>query len=199
MWDVRRCQMWEDVRRCQMWEDVRCEKMWEDVRCEKMSDVRRCEKMSDVRRCQMWEDVRRCEKMSDVSRCQMWEDVRRCEKMSDVRRCQMWEDVRRCQMWEVVRRYHMWEDLLYVDLFTPPSFWKTLRSDALGKNTSLKKKNTASPPQQLWETSCIVSLRAERNCTSDFRRSMTSGASGRFSSARLWRGFWRHLAVKSEG
>ena len=98
-----------------MWEDVRCEKMWEDVRCEKMSDVRRCEKMWDVRGCQMWEDVK-CEKM--------WEDVT-CEKMSDVRRCQMWEDVRRCQIWEVVRRYHMWEDLLYVDLFTPPSFWKT--------------------------------------------------------------------------
>ena len=26
------------------------------------------------------------------------------------------------------------KNLLYVDLFTPPSFWKTLRSDALGKN-----------------------------------------------------------------
>ena len=78
MWDVRRCQMWEDLRRC-----------------EKMSDVRRCQKMSDVRRCQMWEDVR-CEKM--------WEDVRRCEKMSDVRRCQMWEDVRRYEKISHVRR-----------------------------------------------------------------------------------------------
>ena len=128
------------------WEDMRCEK-WEDVRSEKMSDVRRCqmwedvrcEKMSDVRRCQMWEDVRRCEKMSDVRGCEKMWDVRRCEKMSDVRRCQMWEDVRRCQMWEVVRRYHMWEDLLYVDLFTPPSFWKTLRSDALGKKGFLTR------------------------------------------------------------
>ena len=100
-----------------MWEDVRCEKMW------------------DVRRCQMWEDVR-CEKMSNVRRCQMWEDVRRC---------QMREVVRRCQMWEVVRRYHMWEDLSYVDLFTPPSFWKTLRSDALGNNKNPKKQKTKKP------------------------------------------------------
>ena len=100
------------MRRCQMWEDLR-----EDV------SERRCEKMWDVRRCQMWEDVRedvRCEKMSDV---------RKCAKIWDVRRCQKWEDVRRYEMWEDVR----FEDLLYVHLFTPPSFWKTLRSDALGK------------------------------------------------------------------
>ena len=122
---MRRC---EDVRRCEMWEDVRCEKM------------------SDVRRCQMWEDVRRCQMWEDVRRCQMWEDVR-CEKMWEDVRCEkMWEDVRRCQMWEDVRRYHMWEDLLYVDLFTPPSFWKTLRSDALGKNLKGLGSKVATTP-----------------------------------------------------
>ena len=100
-----------------------------EKRCE---DVRRCEKMSDVRRCQMWEDVRRYQMPEDVGRYQMWEDVGRY---------QMWEDVSRYQMWEDVRRYQMWEDLWYVDLFTPPSFWRTLRSDALRKNAKNFWKN----------------------------------------------------------
>ena len=52
----------------------------------------------------------------------------------------MWEDVRKCEMWEDVRRYQLWEDVgrcgKILNLFTP-SFWRTLRSDALGK----KKRN----------------------------------------------------------
>ena len=101
----RRCE-----RRCedeQMWEKM-WEKMWRwaDVREDvKMS---RCERRCEDEQMWRWADVR--------------EDVREDVKMS---RCE-----RRCedeQMWEKMRR---WEDVLQT-----PTIGRTLRSDALGKNT----------------------------------------------------------------
>ena len=91
------------------------------TRCDKMSDVRRwSEKISDVRSYGKISDVKRCRKISDVSWCEkIWENVR-CEKMmSDVRRCEKISDIG--------------SSFICIDLFTPPSFWRTLRSDALEK------------------------------------------------------------------
>ena len=105
-------------------------------------DVRRCEKM--------WEDVRRCEdeKMRrrwEGEKMWRWEDVkmRRCEDVK-MRRCEdermwRWEDVKmrgcedeRMWRWEDVKM-RRWEDVLQA-----PTIGRTLRSDALGKNKTIK-------------------------------------------------------------